>query len=163
MSDLLVQIFKEQRSLQIQSYDGVDPATLDDEKRTTFIKDMVLACEDELHEALGEVGWKPWATSRHVNREAYVGELVDALHFFVNLCLVVGVTPHELFDRYMEKRARNAARQAAGYDGVTGKCPGCGRAMDDPGVKCHRRELLPDTVWCADLQTMVKVLQAAES
>lgn len=123
-------IFKRQYDLQRDSF-GVDPAEMSDDERIEFIRSMTLALEDELHEALGEVGWKPWATSRHVNRKAYIGELVDALHFWVNLCLAVGATADEVTDAYLEKANRNAKRQADGYDGVDGKCPTCSRALDD--------------------------------
>jgi len=130
--DKLAEIFNLQRELQTSSY-GYDPAEMQGEERTTFIMWNVVALTDELHEALAEVGWKPWATSRHVNEEALKGELVDALHFFINLCLVSGMDVDELHARYLEKRNRNAKRQAEGYDGVTGKCPICKRALDDVG------------------------------
>lgn len=135
MSDRLEDIFNRQRELQVKSY-GHDPVLMTQKRKIQFIKDMSLALEDEVHEALGEVGWKPWATSDHIDRDAYVGELVDALHFFVNLCLVVDVTPAELHMRYFKKAKRNAERQEEGYDGITGKCPVCHRALDDPGVTC---------------------------
>lgn len=124
-----------QKQMQIKHY-GADPASLVGEERIQFIKDMKLALEAELQEALDEVGWKPWATSRHVNEEAFKGELVDAWHFFMNLCLVADMSPQELYDRYLAKRQKNIARQVAGYDGVTGKCPKCKRALDDEAVTC---------------------------
>lgn len=134
--DRLVDAFDQQRRLQIDSY-GHDPKALDDEDKIEFIRWNVLALEDELHEALAEVGWKPWATSRHINREAYVGELVDAFHFFMNLCLAVGVDGRELYARYMIKRDINAARQANGYDGLF-KCASCRRALDTIPIEHHK-------------------------
>jgi dimeric dUTPase (all-alpha-NTP-PPase superfamily) len=124
-----------QKQMQVKHY-GADPGSLEGEERIQFIKDMKLALEAELQEALDEVGWKPWATSRHVNEEAFKGELVDAWHFFMNLCLVANMGPQELYDRYLAKRQKNIARQVAGYDGVTGKCPQCKRALDDEAVTC---------------------------
>lgn len=141
--DKLDALFAKQRQLQVEKMGG-DPCNLDGplpastQKRIQFIKDMVMALEDELHEALAEVGWKPWATSTHINRDAYVGEMVDALHFFLNLCLVVGVDADELFTKYLAKNAKNAQRQDEGYDGVSTKCPGCNRALDDDAVQCMR-------------------------
>lgn len=132
-------IFERQKKLQEESF-GVKLDELSEEARIVFIKDMILAATDELHEALAEVGWKPWATSRHVNREAFVGELVDVLHFIVNLWLAVGATPEEIQDRYQHKADKNAKRQAEGYDGVWGKCPDCKRAYDDAGVMCSAEE-----------------------
>lgn len=131
----LVQMFNAQRDLQIKAY-GKDPSTIvDPEEQVQFIKDMVLAASDELHEFLGEIGWKPWATSRHINTEDAKGELVDLWHFFMNLMLAIGMTPLDLFEGYMEKRGRNIKRQADGYDGVAGKCQSCGRALDDLAKK----------------------------
>jgi NTP pyrophosphatase (non-canonical NTP hydrolase) len=127
---MLAEIFEKQRALQISSFGG-DPANLDQESKIEYIKSMTLAASDELHEALAEVGWKPWATSRHINRDAYLGELIDVLHFLVNLCLVVGADADEIAERYAEKSSRNVKRQAEGYDGVTGKCEACKRALDD--------------------------------
>lgn len=135
MSDLQ-QLLEAQRELQIKSY-GKDPAELTTDEKVQFIKDMTLALTDEVHEALQEVGWKPWATSRHINRDAFVGELVDALHFFLNLCLVADVDGFELMEKYMAKRKKNADRQEAGYTGVDGKCPSCHRALDDDAVSCY--------------------------
>lgn len=142
-------MFEAQRLLQIEAY-GKDPGEITDPiERIRFIKDMHIALTDELHEALGEIGWKPWATSQHVNEEAFKGELIDAWHFFMNLCMVVGMGPDELQDRYMAKRQKNIQRQIDGYDGVSTKCPGCGRALDDDAVMCAASPNKPDVVWCA--------------
>jgi dimeric dUTPase (all-alpha-NTP-PPase superfamily) len=132
---MLDEIFDRQLKLQTRSF-GVDPFNLDPEAKVQFIKDMTLALEDELHEALGEVGWKPWATSRHINDKAFGGELVDALHFLVNLFLAIGWSADEVLQAYLLKASKNEARQRRGYDGVSGKCPRCHRALDDDGVKC---------------------------
>lgn len=126
---------KAQHELQVNSF-GADPKQLAGQEATEWIRWNVLALEDELHEALAEVGWKPWATSRHINRDAYISELVDSFHFLMNLMLVVDCTADEFLEKYFEKRGVNAARQAAGYDGVTGKCSKCKRALDDAAVAC---------------------------
>lgn len=141
--------FLAQLNLQIESY-GSDPRELMGDERIDFIRWNVLALEDELHEALAETGWKPWATSRHINTDKFHGELVDAFHFFMNLCLVSGLTADQLLERYFEKRAINAKRQARGYDGVDGKCPKCRRALDDPTVVCKYNKS-SGLGWCQDL------------
>jgi dimeric dUTPase (all-alpha-NTP-PPase superfamily) len=125
----LHEAFVAQYVLQRQSY-NTDPRNLSDQERAEWIRWNVLALTDELHEALNEVGWKPWATSRHLNRDAYKGELVDAFHFFINLCLVAEISADEIIESYFRKRERNAARQVNGYTGLN-KCPGCRRAWDD--------------------------------
>ena len=127
---MLDEIFARQLELQTKSF-GVNPSKLTGDDMSRYVQAMSLGLTDEVHEALNEIGWKPWATSRHVNREAFVGELVDALHFLVNLFLLVGADAPEVYERYIEKSQRNKKRQTEGYDGVTGKCPTCSRALDD--------------------------------
>lgn len=131
----LQMILDRQRELQKKHY-GVDVTTLSEEERAQYIRDMSLALTDELHEALNEVGWKPWATSRHVNRQAYLGELIDVLHFWCNLVLIANTSEQELLDMYFAKADKNAKRQMEGYDGVRDKCTTCGRAFDDVAVLC---------------------------
>ena len=127
---------RDQYILQMNSYKK-DPAGLTDEERAEFIRWNVLALEDELHEALAEVGWKPWASSRHLNRDAFKGELVDAFHFMMNLMLAAEIDADEFLEAYRSKRDKNAKRQSDGYDGISGKCPGCKRALDDAAVNCY--------------------------
>lgn len=148
--DRLEEAFQLQRELQVQSY-GMDPGDIPaGTDKIQFFKDMNIALQDELHEALGEVGWKPWATSKHFNEDAVKGELVDAFHFFMNLCLVSNMGAAELFARYKEKRTKNQKRQEEGYDGVSTKCPGCRRALDDEAVDCHVKGFM---VWCTPHKT----------
>lgn len=133
--NFLIEIFE--RQLAFQQDLGYDFSEMLEEERVWYAKDQILALLDETHEALGEIGWKSWATSRHFNRDAFVGELIDALHFLVNLFLVAECTPQEMYQRYIAKNEKNRTRQDKGYDGVTDKCPGCKRAYDDDAVKCY--------------------------
>lgn len=138
--DRLQQLLNSQEDLQINSY-GNSPAGLlpeNPEAAIEFIRWNVLALTDELHELLAETGWKPWATSKHVNLTAARGELIDAFHFFMNLALVLNMDGDDLFAGYQAKREKNAKRQADGYDGVSTKCPGCKRALDDDAVGCFK-------------------------
>lgn len=144
----LDEAFSAQKSLQHSSY-NTDVTNLSEEDRAEFIRWNVLALTDELHEALAEVGWKPWATSRHLNREQYKGELVDAFHFLINLCLAANITSSELLDGYFVKRERNAKRQSDGYTGLS-KCPGCKRAWDDiHTLQLANRWTIEGVVYCS--------------
>lgn len=140
--DLLVTIYDWQHKMQVDTF-KTNFERMTNEEVIEYIRWNTIALEDELHEALGEIGWKPWAESRHINREAYIGELIDALHFLLNLFIVVDAGPVEIFERYAEKRARNITRQLEGYDGVSGKCQNCHRAMDD--VVAHGEQ--PYSAW----------------
>ena len=129
---------------------GMFPSELPDDIKMAYLKEQVLALTDEAHEALNETGWKSWATSQHINREAYKGELADVFIFFMNMMMVANLTPSEILDAVRKKIIKNHKRQDDGYDGVSTKCPGCKRAYDDDAVKCYRAK--PGAVaygWCA--------------
>ena len=125
-----------QHELQVNTF-GKDPKNgLTPDEQMDWIRWNVLALTDELHELMQETGWKPWATSKHINRDAYVSELVDSFHFFMNLMLLVDCSPDELLEKYFHKRKINIQRQAEGYNGVDSKCRMCHRALDDTAVHC---------------------------
>lgn len=131
-----------QRQLQINMKEanptqGGDPYLMEPEELAVFITWNFTALVKELGEALDEVGWKPWASSRHVHYPAGLHEMVDGWHFFLNIMLGMGAwaskPPEELGDEftsyYRIKNAKNLQRQVEGYDGVTGKCPHCKRDL----------------------------------
>jgi hypothetical protein len=134
--DRLEKVFQRQERLQGESF-GHSLRELTHEQQMDYIRWNVLALEDELHEALAEVPWKPWSSgdASGIDQGRYFKELVDAFHFFMNLWLVF--VPAEeaaalLYEMYSEKSDLNAKRQAEGYDGVSTKCPACRRALDEP-------------------------------
>lgn len=152
MNDRLSQIIWQQCTLQEESF-GYNFNRMTPDERIQYIKDMSFALIKELSEATDEVGWKSWAKSRHINEEKYVGELIDMLHFLINLFLVTGMDPSTIadtiYDKYWVKSEINAQRQRDGYDGVSGKCIHCKRALDDPAVSCWRRG---DQAYCNESQ-----------
>lgn len=125
----------------------------DHEQLVDWVRINILAAEDELHEALGEISWKPWASAQFFNREAYLGEIVDVLHFAANLLAGAQITDEELNTAYLEKMERNRERQRKGYTG-TRKCLECRRAEDDiiaHGSTVHVYED-SDTILCSDCE-----------
>lgn len=155
MSYELSDALEAQWALQVEAY-GKDPRKLSDAEKMDWVRWNVLALEDELHEALQETGWKPWATSQHLNQDAFRGELVDALHFFLNLMLAADISAEELLAGYQLKREKNAKRQADGYDGVSTKCPACKRALDDDAVLCGVKvEEDGEYFWCDAVEGVV--------
>lgn len=139
MNDRLTQLFQLQADLQAKAY-GIPLTELSPGDRGNYVMTMHTAIIKELGEALDEVSWKPWASAQFLNRDAYVGELVDVLHLFMNLVLATSEDPamlaDEIFTRYCAKNAVNAQRQEDGYDGVSGKCRKCSRALDDSATHC---------------------------
>jgi len=149
--DRLVRLLESQLGVQVAN--RLDPLGYDGDERVRYLKDMVLACVAELTgEALGEFGWKPWATSRHVNEKALFGELRDAWQFLTNaMFAALRLPPAELadalYDAVLEKHAVNLRRVRDGYDGVSTKCVRCRRALDDVGTTTIR-DSFGDAVMC---------------
>jgi len=153
-NDLLVRLFQKQLEIQTLAY-GKNPLEITDpEERIEFIRNMHTAMTMEAGELLDECGWKPWATSKHVNEEGGAGEAADVMLFFINLCFAYRITPQKLYDTTMAKMDKNLQRQLDGYDGLKGKCKRCKRALDDTAVECHERidEEYPEYLgWCGEI------------
>ncbi len=122
---MIDEIMRRQLVLQRESF-GIDPVALTGKERDDYVRTMALALHVELDEALLEISWKPWASGTWFHREAFIMEMIDALHFWVNMILVATPNPSVVLDTYLHKAEINARRQAEGYTGE-GKCPSCGR------------------------------------
>lgn len=134
MSDL-VDLLEAQLQLQKEHMKDGDPRNLSGDALADFMRWNAFALEDEIHEAMAEVGWKPWATSRHVNDDAFLAEMVDAFHFFMNMLLAglgqpPGIIAERFKEAYYKKNQRNAERQQEGYTGLD-KCPTCHRDLHE--------------------------------
>lgn len=144
MEDSFKLMLEMQRDLQRDHMKDGDPRDLSGDAMAVFVTWNFAACIKELSEATDEVGWKPWATSRHINQPQFNKEMVDAFHFFMNMLLVGNpdLTPSEIVGEftklYIAKNAVNAQRQEQGYDGVSGKCPKCHRDLAEVGE--HHQE-----------------------
>lgn len=81
-----------------------------------FTKEYVTAIEDECAELRSWINWKTWKKDRKVvNIEEVKYEIIDILHFWVNLCLIWGITPEDVYRYYMNKKKQNVVRQETGY------------------------------------------------
>jgi hypothetical protein len=98
------------RRLQVECFGG-DPAHLEGEAWVAFIRNMTLGLIVEATEALNEVkAWKWWRSSERFDREAYIEELVDVMHFVGAMAVAVGVTDTEWAEAYAKKSAVVRAR-----------------------------------------------------
>jgi hypothetical protein len=120
------------RELQTKSF-GVDPGELEGAAKADFVVWNHSALSVELGEMMNEYpGAKNWVVDRSIiDRDAFIGEAVDALHFLGNILAAVQCTDQELTMRYLQKVEKNRARMASGsYDGVSDKCPECHRELE---------------------------------
>lgn len=122
--------------LQIESY-GNDLRNVSGEDQDRALINNHAGLVWELTEAMDETSAKPWsAETGRINREKYLGELVDAAHFLANLILIGDFTEEEFWEAYRAKQERNRARMARpqGYKASENRCDGCKRELDRPGA-----------------------------
>lgn len=120
-SDPLSVIFFYQNGLQerLGTWDKVDSSP---SMRQQFINQMAIAMQEEIIEVIRETAYKNpdfvpfgWKKTQLGDPEKFKEELVDLLHFFVNMCIISGMGPQELCARYLAKNKINHTRQDSGY------------------------------------------------
>jgi hypothetical protein len=94
------------------------PTDLTSKKGQQFLKDI----RNHLMEELFEAGQHLKNAKSHrateipeVDREAYLEELVDALHLYLELVIASGITRRELVKAYLDKGRTNVERIKNGY------------------------------------------------
>ena len=108
MKDKLELIFELQNQFDTEL---LQTRHLESISREEWIQKETLAMLSELAELIDEVNFKWWKNAKPVDEEAVKDELVDILHFFVSMCLKMGMTADELCARYLEKNKENFDRQ----------------------------------------------------
>jgi dimeric dUTPase (all-alpha-NTP-PPase superfamily) len=81
-----------------------------------WIQKETLAMMSELSELIDEVNFKWWKNPKPLDHGAIKEELVDILHFFVSMCLKVGMDADELYRLYTVKNKENFNRQQGKSD-----------------------------------------------
>ena len=112
--DKLEHIFEMQQKLnnQIRETRGLTNIS-----REEWIQKQTLATISELAELLDEVNFKWWKNPKPINEQAVKEELVDIMHFFLSMCLELGMNADELYTMYLDKNKENFKRQ----DGTSDK------------------------------------------
>ncbi|RLJ03425.1 MAG: dUTPase [Candidatus Aenigmatarchaeota archaeon] len=83
--------------------------------REESIDKLTTAMLDEVMEVKEHANWKWWKKPKEWDIEEIKEEMVDILHFWVSLCLRLGITPEEIFEKYKEKNQKNIQRQLDDY------------------------------------------------
>ena len=117
--DKLEKLFNKQKALQTRF--GNIPFE-NDKDRQEFINLNLLACLDELSEAMRETAWKNptyikhgWKKGQRFDHIKFREELVDLWHFVINLTIASGMGPNELTVKFGEKNKENHKRMEDGY------------------------------------------------
>lgn len=109
----LQKLFEHQKDFMIML--GNNPDQMEKAELEDHISTMAIALGDEAFEILHETNWKPWKKPKEVNSTMVQEEIVDALHFVLELAILSGMTWENMYDRYVEKMAVNIKRQENGY------------------------------------------------
>ncbi|HHT83734.1 MAG: dUTPase [Christensenellales bacterium] len=91
--------------------DVVDKRNLGGIKPDEWIQKETLAMISELAELIDEVNFKWWKNPKTVDYDRVKEELIDIFHFFMSMCLKVGMDADEVYRRYIAKNKENFDRQ----------------------------------------------------
>lgn len=118
-NDLLRDIFRRQEALmreyQERTPDGIPewPIDLDLPESQRFCRDTMSKCMDEMFEAKHHLKRAKEHRSiaiRRLDCNAFLEEMVDGLHFFVETLVLMGVDADKLHAAYLRKNAKNLQR-----------------------------------------------------
>jgi len=80
------------------------------------LKDFAWRVTEEIAEAMLTLKLRPWKqTPQLTDVDHYVEELIDALHFFVELLLLSGLNAEQVAKLYLMKNEVNKFRQRSNY------------------------------------------------
>ena len=94
------------------------PLDLSLKKNQQFLKSLSHECMHELFESnmLLKNSKKHRSTEfSEFDRESYVEELSDVMHYLIGILIYSGVTPEEMYEMYMKKGNVNIERINGGY------------------------------------------------
>ena len=112
LADRLQRLFIFQKHLQNRLY-GIELP----EERPELLPVQITAVVGELGEILtNDSRWKPWKNQhKEFDRILQLEEVVDLLHFIINIFLMCGFDADEIYVKFLEKNQINHERQESGY------------------------------------------------
>lgn len=122
--DALHQIYSKQIQLQdflgqLKKYDSANMV-----EKCNFVKDNIIHVMAEFTELLERLPFKHWKKYTGEEKETWTSkehrdetlfEYIDALHFFLNIGIILGFDVNEIYAYYMAKHQENKDRQNRGY------------------------------------------------
>ncbi len=123
--DWLQNIFTRQREL-MEKYDEIErangfpvpkpPVDLHDRHGQVYIRELIRRTVEELFESSHCLKNSAWKQSHILTDEDhFYEELADAFHFFIELCIAVGLDAEALYKVYFKKSEVNKFRQRSVY------------------------------------------------
>lgn len=120
MEDKLKHMFILQEKLQekLGTWNKIESSA----DKQQFVNQQILALHEEAVEIMKESAYKNpefvkfgWKKGQQWNEEKFKEEIVDIMHFVMNLSLVVGMDSDEFYERYCKKNNVNHERKDSGY------------------------------------------------
>ena len=110
-------IFKLQREFQTQLGNKIftDFEDIESKENIETLKNQLLALIIEASEAIQELPWKSWKKNQSFSLSTFKVELIDILHFLVNLFIFTGMNVDDVFELFKYKNEINKKRQENGY------------------------------------------------
>lgn len=123
--DWLQNIFTRQLEL-MEKYDDLErrngffvpahPVDLHSRKSQAYVRELIRRAVEELFEASHCLKNSAWKQSHILTDEDhFYEELADAFHFFIELCIAVGLDSEALYKVYFKKSEVNKFRQRSAY------------------------------------------------
>jgi len=113
--ELMVKYHEIEKSNDLLLYEKI-PVDLHDRHGQARMRELIRRCVEELIEASHTLKNSPWKCS-HVltDEEHFYEELSDAFHFFLEICIAVGMNAEDLYRLYFKKSEVNMFRQKTNY------------------------------------------------
>jgi hypothetical protein len=122
--DLICTMFAQQFR-HMANYAEINPAaniqthergSIDSPRVQAALREFAGYTVEELYEAVNHLKNKPWKqTHVETDRDAFMEELADVWHFFIEFHIIAGIEPLDIFKAYFRKALVNAHRQHVGY------------------------------------------------
>lgn len=123
-SDRLEDIIAAQRAIAVRFHD-LPRMTLEEKEKATAQYLLAITAEigeilngDDIHGVKGQgaIRWKSWKKNVTPADPDYIKtELIDILHFTLEMLLIWGADSSEIYRRYLNKNQENVARYKNGY------------------------------------------------
>ena len=94
------------------------PVDMSTKEGQRYVKDIAHDCMHELFEAvhlLKDAKKHRKTIVGGFDRDAFLEELADTLHYFIGLCALSNVSADDLYEAYMKKGTINVERVLSGY------------------------------------------------
>ena len=119
--DKLDKIFQKQYKLQ-KALGNTIKINKNKKLKQQYINQMILAVIEESIEILRESPYKNpkyvpfgWKKGQIGNNNNFKKEIIDLMHFLVNLCIVSGMNSKEFYNLYINKNKENHKRKKENY------------------------------------------------